>query len=62
MFFFEHKAMEEVEKPINPKCNIALTALCKTHNMNCLLGWAEELQTVREQCQEAEMRLMEQQN
>jgi hypothetical protein len=54
--------MEEVQKPINPKCNIALSALWKTDNVNCLLGWAEELQTLRKRYQEAEMRLMELQN
>jgi hypothetical protein len=54
--------MEEVQKPINPKCNIALSALCETDNLNCLLGWAEELQTLRKQYQEAEMRFTELQN
>ena len=54
--------MEEVHKPINPKCNIAPSALCKTDNLSYLLGWAEELQTLRKQYQEAEMRLTELQN
>jgi DNA-binding ferritin-like protein (Dps family) len=54
--------MEEVQKPVNPKCNIALSAPCKTDNLNPLLGWVEELQTVRKQYQEAEMRLTELQN
>jgi len=54
--------MEEVQKPVNPKCNIALSAPCETDNLNCLLGWAEELQTVWKQYQEAEMRLTELQN
>jgi len=43
-------------------CNIALSVPCKTDNINCLLGWAEELQTLRNQYQEAEMRLTELQN
>jgi len=51
--------MEEVQKPIDSKCNIALSVPCKTDKLNCLLGWAEELQTLRKQYQEAEMRLME---
>ena len=54
--------MQEVQKPTNPKCNIAQSALCKTDNLNCLLGWAEELETVRKQYQEADMRLTELQN
>jgi len=59
MFFCEYNLMEEVQKLINPKCNIALSAPCKTDNLNSLLGWVEELQTVRKQYQEAEMRLTE---
>jgi hypothetical protein len=51
--------MQEVQKPINSKCNIALSALCKTDNLNCLLGGAEELQSLQKQYQEAGMRLME---
>jgi DNA anti-recombination protein RmuC len=43
-------------------CNIALSTPCKTDNLNCLLGWAEELQTLRKQYQGAEMRLTELQN
>ena len=39
--------MQEVQKPSNPKCNIALSAACNTDNVNCLLGWAEELQTLQ---------------
>ena len=35
---------------------------CKTGNLNCLLGWAEELQTLWKLYQELEMRLMELQN
>jgi hypothetical protein len=54
--------MEEVQKPSNPKCNIALSAPYKSDNLNCLLGWAEELQTLRKQYREAEMRLTEMQN
>jgi hypothetical protein len=54
--------MEEVQKPINPQCNIALSAPCETDNINCLLGWAEELQTLRKQNEKAEMRLTELQN
>ena len=54
--------MGEVQKPSNTKCNIALSVPCKTDNINCLLGWAEELQTLRKQYQEAEMRLTELQN
>jgi len=62
MFFCEYEVMEEVQNPINPNCNIALSAPCKTDNLNCLLGWTEELQTLRKQYQEAEMRVMELQN
>ena len=62
MFFYEYKGMDEVQKPNNPKCNIALLAPCKTDNLNCLLGWAEELQTLRKQYQEAEMRVTALQN
>ena len=54
--------MQEVQKPNSTKCNIALTVPCKTDNINCLLGWAEELQTLRKEYQEAEMRLTELQN
>jgi DNA anti-recombination protein RmuC len=54
--------MEEVQKPNNPKCNFALSAACNTDNLNCLLGWAEELQTLRKQYQESEMRATELQN
>jgi hypothetical protein len=54
--------MEEVHKPINPKCNIALSAPRKADKLNCLLGWVEELQRVQKQYQEAEMRLKEMQN
>jgi hypothetical protein len=54
--------MEEVHKPINSKCNIALSAPCETDNINCLLGWAEELQALRKRNQEAEIRLTELQN
>ena len=54
--------MEEVHKPISFKCNIALSAPCKTDNLNCLLGWAEELQTVQKQYQEAELRITELEN
>ena len=60
--FREYKVIEEVQKSINPKCNIALSSLCKTDNLNCLLGWAEEFQTLQTQYQEAGMRLMELQN
>jgi len=54
--------MKEVQKHFISTCNIALSALCKTDDINCLLGWAEELQTLRKQYQEAEMRLTELQN
>jgi len=56
--------MEEVQKPSSTKCNIVLSVPCKTDNTrtHCLLGWAEELQTVRKLYQEAEMRLTELQN
>ena len=54
--------MEEVQKPSNTKCNIALSVPCKTDNINCLLGWAEELQTLWKEYKEAEMRLTELQN
>jgi hypothetical protein len=54
--------MQQVQKQSNPKCNTALSALCETDNVNCLLGWAEELQTLRKEYQEAEMRLTELQN
>ena len=54
--------MEEVQKPVNPNCNIAQSAPCKTDNLNSLLGWVQELQTVWKQYQEAEMRLRELQN
>jgi DNA repair exonuclease SbcCD ATPase subunit len=44
-------------------CNIPVSAPCKTDNingfLNVLLGWAEELQTLRKQCQESEIRLSE---
>ena len=62
MFFCEYNLMEEVHKPVNPNCNIALSAPCKTDNLNSLLGWVEELQTVWKQYQEAEMKLTELQN
>jgi len=35
---------------------------CKTDSLNCLLGWAEELQTLWKLYQETGMRLMELQN
>jgi hypothetical protein len=54
--------MEEVRRHFISKCNIALSTLCKTDNLNCLLGWAEELQTSQKQNQEAEMRLTELRN
>jgi hypothetical protein len=46
--------MEDVQKHFNPKFNIALSALCRTDNLNCLLGWAEELHTLQKQYQEAD--------
>jgi DNA repair exonuclease SbcCD ATPase subunit len=36
-----------------------LSAPYKTDNLNCLLGWAEELQTLRKQSQAAETRSTE---
>jgi DNA anti-recombination protein RmuC len=60
--FYEYEGVEEVQTSSNPRCNIALSAQCKTGNINCSLGWAEELQTLRKQYQEAEMRLTELQN
>jgi len=60
--FYEYKGLKEVQTPSSPKCNIALSALCETDNINCLLGWAEELQTLRKQYQEADMRSTELQN
>jgi hypothetical protein len=54
--------MQEEQRHSNTYCNIALSALCETDNFNCLLGWAEELQTLRKQYQEAEMGLAELQN
>ena len=62
MFFCEYDVMHEVQKPINTNCNIAQSIPCKTDNLNCLLRWAEELQTLRKQYQEAEMRLKQLQN
>jgi DNA-binding ferritin-like protein (Dps family) len=62
VFFYEYEGMEEVQKPSNTKCNIELSAPCKTDNLICLLGWTEELQTLRKQYQEGEMRLTELQN
>jgi hypothetical protein len=52
MFLYGYEGMEEVEKHSITKCNIALSALCETDNLNCLLGWAEELQTLRKQNQQ----------
>jgi len=51
--------MEDVQKHFNPKCNIALPALCRTDNLNCLLGWAEELDTLRNLYQEQQIKLIE---
>jgi hypothetical protein len=62
MFCYEYELIDEVQKPCSPKCNIALSALCETDNLNCLLIWAEKLQTLRKQYQEAGMRLTELQN
>jgi len=54
--------MEDVQKHFNPKCNIALPALCRTDNLNCLLGWSEELHTLRKQYREAERKMTELEN
>jgi len=54
--------MEDVQKHFNPKCNIALPALCRTDNLNCFLGWAEELDILRKQYREAQRKLAELQN
>ena len=35
--------MEEVQKPISRNCNIALSVSCKTDNLNCSLGRAQDL-------------------
>jgi len=43
VFFYESQAMEEVQKPISRNCNIALSASCKTDNLNCSLGRAQDL-------------------
>jgi hypothetical protein len=34
VLFYEYNVMEQDQKPINPKCNIALSALCETDNFN----------------------------
>ena len=54
--------MQKVQKPINPKCNIALSAPCQNYSINCLLGWADELHTLWKPYQEVEMWLTELQN
>ena len=62
MFFYEYEGMQKVQKPINPKCNITLSAPCQKDNINCLLRWAEELKTLWKEYQELEMGLTYLQN
>jgi hypothetical protein len=41
---------------------VVISFSCKTDNLNCLLGWAKQLQTLQKLYQEADMRLTELQN